>query len=221
MSGYRNPLRRARVTGERVDMGVDYGGSGPVFALGAGTIEQVYNSGWPGGTFIAELIADGPLAGQYVYVAEDVAPAVSVGQHVTPRTVIGDLNGQMETGFAAGPPNLGTTMAAASGQIPPSGDPGAYPTVWGERYNKLLVSLGAPAGTLSGPPVSSAGGGLSGSAGGLFGSLKGLAVSVPIVLAAAALGVWGIGHATGLNKKAKQAYSKAASAAQTAALAAA
>ena len=50
---YGNPLRSiAGLSPERIDQGVDYHGYGPIYALGNGVILSVYNSGWPGGTFI-------------------------------------------------------------------------------------------------------------------------------------------------------------------------
>ena len=75
---YRNPLRD--ITGlipERVDMGCDFGGSGPIYALGNAVITNATadNSGWPGGGWITYQLTSGPAAGLQVYVAEDVTPA--------------------------------------------------------------------------------------------------------------------------------------------------
>ena len=50
--GYRNPLRDVSgLNPERIDMGVDFGGSGPVCALGNAVITNATGSsaGWPGG----------------------------------------------------------------------------------------------------------------------------------------------------------------------------
>ena len=48
---YRNPLRSIHsLKGGRIDQGVDYSGSGPVYALGKGTVLNLHNSGWPDGT---------------------------------------------------------------------------------------------------------------------------------------------------------------------------
>jgi hypothetical protein len=156
---YRDPLRSvSNLVPERVDMGVDYSGIGPLYAIGPGVITNVYNSGWPGGTFIGERLTAGPYAGKYVYAAEDIAPSVSVGQKVTANTVIGRLYGGpegIELGFAA-KPGTGTTMAAAAGQAASGPDPGARPTAYGEAFNKFLQSLGAPAGILNGQPTGTA-----------------------------------------------------------------
>ena len=55
---YKNPIGPGLTPG-RVDMGVDYGGAGPVYALGNGKITSVYNPGWPGGGFIGLQLSDG------------------------------------------------------------------------------------------------------------------------------------------------------------------
>ena len=87
---YKNPIGPGLTPG-RVDMGVDYGGAGPVYALGNGKITSVYNSGWPGGGFIGLQLSDG--SGRYVYYAEDISPAVQVGQTVTAGQLIGHATG--------------------------------------------------------------------------------------------------------------------------------
>ena len=82
------------LTQGRVDQGVDYSGSGPVYAVGAGTILSITNSGWPGGTFIA-LALDNPVDATHrvVYYAEDITPGVTVGQQVTAGQVLGQATG--------------------------------------------------------------------------------------------------------------------------------
>ena len=148
---YKNPIGPG-LTPERVDMGVDYGGAGPVHALGNGKITSVYNPGWPGGGFIGLQLSDG--SGRYVYYAEDISPAVRVGETVTAGQLIGHATGGgIEVGWAA-PPGTGQTMAAAAGQHKAGlarGDPGYYPTAYGVNFSNLVRSLGGPAGIVSGP----------------------------------------------------------------------
>jgi|SRR5579864_2389961 len=152
---YANPVG-AGLRPERIDQGVDYGGPGALYALGAGTIASVYNSGWPGGTFIALRLEAGPYAGQYVYYAEDIAPAVAVGDHVTAGQLIGHATGGpsgIELGWAAAP-GSGNSLASQAGQIAAGlqhGDAGAYSTAYGVAFNDLIKSLGAPSGILVGP----------------------------------------------------------------------
>jgi hypothetical protein len=147
---YLNPFRDAHVTAGRIDQGVDYSGTGPVHALGPGVIVMTKNPGWPGGGFIAERLTAGPMAGRYVYVAEEIRPSVSIGQHVDSSTIIGwfaPAGSSVETGWAAPPPNTGQTLAWVSGEsCYHSRDPGCHPTRAGRDYSRLLASLGAPAG---------------------------------------------------------------------------
>jgi murein DD-endopeptidase MepM/ murein hydrolase activator NlpD len=140
-ASYLNPLRGISwLVAQRIDQGVDYSGSGPIYALGPGVIVETWNSGWPGGAFIDEQMTAGPLAGRYVYAAENITPTVSVGQQVSASTQIGTLNGAgIETGFAAAPPDTGATAAAVAGEpLIGSG--------YGYEYSNLLASLGAPPG---------------------------------------------------------------------------
>lgn len=156
---YRNPFRGARgLTPSRVDMGVDYSADdgSPIYSIGPGVVTSIRNSGWPGGAFIAVRLTDGPFAGRYWYFAEDIQPAVSVGQHVNSSTVVGYFTpGGIETGWAA-PPGTGNTLAAVNGQAcGTSSDPGCHPTWYGASASALLAALGAPPGTMDAPPVGS------------------------------------------------------------------
>jgi len=146
---YLNPLRNVSgLLPERVDMGVDFGGSGPVYALGDGVVTNATgdSTGWPGGGWITYRLTDGPDAGLMVYVAEDVKPAVQAGQHVTSATVIADMfNGGdgIETGWAM------PDGASAESQLPAAGGisgGGPFPTMIGLSFENLLQSLGVPAG---------------------------------------------------------------------------
>lgn len=99
----------------RTDQGVDFAGSGPLYAVGSGTIVNVFNPGWPGGTFIV-LKLDQPagLPSPDVYYAEDIAPNVSVGQHVVAGQLIGRATGGssgIELGWAD-PNRIGQALAA-------------------------------------------------------------------------------------------------------------
>jgi hypothetical protein len=79
----------------RTDQGVDFSGSGPVFAVGSGTILSISNRGWPGnGAFIA-LKLDNPPDPQHsvVYYAEDIVPNVTVGQKVGGGATLGHATG--------------------------------------------------------------------------------------------------------------------------------
>jgi hypothetical protein len=151
---YGDPLRAVTgLTPMRVDEGVDYGGSGPIYALGDAVITSTAGS-WPGGAFISYRLADGPAAGKMVYVAENLVATVSVGQFVTVNTVVGVLRNAypyMEIGWAAD--QYGDTMAAGAGQWTASDDANSVPTAYGVNFDRLLVSLGAPSGIMLQPTV--------------------------------------------------------------------
>jgi murein DD-endopeptidase MepM/ murein hydrolase activator NlpD len=146
-SGYLNPLRA--VTGlvpERIDEGVDFGGSGPVYALGNAVITNAgQNAGWPGGGWITYRLTDGPAAGLMVYLAEDVTPTVQAGQHVTTSTVIANMfdgGDGIEIGWAQ------STGVSAESELPEAGGiggAGPFPTMVGLNFDRLLQLLGVPA----------------------------------------------------------------------------
>jgi hypothetical protein len=152
---YKNPFRDvnkgAGPSPERIDQGVDYGGVGPVYAVGPGYIQNIYNAGWgppagaAPGAYIQEHLTKGIDKGRDVYVAEGIDPTVKVGQKVNANTVIGNMNGGgIETGWAS--PIIGESWAHYKGEY-------TFPTESGRSYNNLLVSLGAPSGTINGVPA--------------------------------------------------------------------
>ena len=118
--GPRRPSARINaLTPERTDQGVDYSGYGPIYAIGDGVVLSTVNAGWPGGTFIAYRLSDGPASGLAVYAAEDIDPLVTVGQSVTAGTVLGTMyEGPegIETGWAD-PSGDGNSMANDAGPV--------------------------------------------------------------------------------------------------------
>jgi hypothetical protein len=153
--GYLNPLRGVSgLVTERIDQGVDFFGSGPVYALGDAVITNAtQNSGWPGGGWITYQLTDGPDAGLMVYVAEDVTPAVQVGQHVSPSTVIASMfagSSGIETGWATPDGVLAESELPEAGAI---GANGPFPTRVGVSFDGLLQSLGVPAAPNSTQPA--------------------------------------------------------------------
>jgi murein DD-endopeptidase MepM/ murein hydrolase activator NlpD len=154
---YLNPLREVSgLDPERVDMGVDFAGAGPVYAIGAGVVTEAMadNGGWPGGGWITYQLTDGPAVGEVVYLAEDVTPTVHAGQKVTFGTVIGHMfNGSdgIETGWAM------LDSASSESELPEAGDIdglGPFPTAIGMNFEYLLRVLGVPAANNVGEPRS-------------------------------------------------------------------
>jgi hypothetical protein len=146
---YRNPLRAIQgLVPERVDMGTDFGGSGPIYAIGNAVVTNATgdSAGWPGGGWITYRLTSGPASGLQVYVAEDVKPAVQVGQDVTSSTVVANMyvgSAGIETGWA-----MADGLSAES-QLPEAGSVsggGPFPTKIGLNFDSLLITLGVPAG---------------------------------------------------------------------------
>ena len=145
---YRNPVRDVSgLIPERIDMGVDFGGSGPVYALGDAVVTGATtgSAGWPGGGWITYRLTDGPDAGRMVYLAEDVTPTVQTGQRVTSGTVIATMfngGGGIETGWAM------PDGSSAESQLPEAGGisgGGPFPTMIGLNFEEMLQAAGVPA----------------------------------------------------------------------------
>jgi murein DD-endopeptidase MepM/ murein hydrolase activator NlpD len=152
---YVDPFSQvAGLVPERIDMGVDYAGTGPVLALGSGTVFNTKGSGWPGGVFIGITLDAGPFAGLSYFVAEDVKPAVRVGDHVRAGQEIAVMYGGpagIETGWASG--HGDEPLAAALGQQNKRGDPGGWSSAAGVSFDRVLVSTGTPSGIPQGTKV--------------------------------------------------------------------
>jgi hypothetical protein len=154
---YQNPLRDVKgLFKRRIDQGVDYGGTGPVYALGNGTVDLACTGsgcGWPtpgsGGGWVSYTLSDGPAKGKHVYFAESCTPAVKKGDPLTSSTKICDMNGMVypwiETGWASG---VGEQPLAQQ-----YGGDGCCSTTVGVNFSDLLQSLGAPPGILTNPPM--------------------------------------------------------------------
>ncbi len=141
---YVNPLAYAKVTPERIDMGVDYSGTGSLTSIGWAKITYVgtKDTGWPG-AFIEYRLLHGYRAGRYVYYAEGVRPAegIHVGRLVRPGRVVARLirgwSSGIEIGWAAG---VGTeTLAEKYHQS-------TFPTRCGKNFSAFIKSLGGPPG---------------------------------------------------------------------------
>jgi hypothetical protein len=139
-SGYQNPFVDA-VEG-RIDMGVDFTGTGPIVAIGTARILQVGAPGWPnGGAGPAEqgvlykLLA-GPEAGSIIYVYEGLTPTVRPGQLVLAGQQIATFypGSSIEIGFAdaAGAPLSHNVYT--EGMV----------TDWGKKMFSFLHTIGVP-----------------------------------------------------------------------------
>ncbi len=141
---YANPLRAIQALNpERIDMGVDYSGYGPIYAIGDGIVLTTTVPGWPGGTMIVYQLTDGPANGLVVYAAEDIAPSVKVGDTVTANSVLGLMYlgpDGIETGWGD-PAVIGNALAGDTHEFD-----GTNTTAFGANFSEFLQSLGAPPG---------------------------------------------------------------------------
>jgi murein DD-endopeptidase MepM/ murein hydrolase activator NlpD len=151
---YINPFSQIRnLKPLRIDMGVDYAGSGPVLALGSGTVFSTSGPGWPGGGFVGITLDSGRFSGLSYFVAESVRATVRVGQHVQAGQQIANMfNGPsaIETGWATG---QGDQPLALTLRQQAPGDPGGWTSAAGLSFDRLLVSVGTPSGIPQGTQV--------------------------------------------------------------------
>jgi hypothetical protein len=166
MAAYVNPLKSIRnLQMGRTDQGVDATGTGPVLAMGAGTVLSTHNSGWPGGGFVV-IHLDNPIGGHaYYYTAEDITPTVSVGQKVKAGQQIGTAFAGatgLELGWAGSGSALGESLYRAQNAGAAYSE--GTQTPQGQNFRSVLDALMAgkqPAGG-----TSSSSGGTSGSSAG-------------------------------------------------------
>lgn len=155
ISAYKNPLRDVKsLQPNRVDQGVDYIGTGPVYPLGNAKVTRI-TSPWCGSSctqmspdnFIEYQLSDGPATGKYVYVAEACDTKVKVGDAVTSSTVLCNMNpDSIETGWANSP-NDSYALAHDEYKSASTCSGNGYVTAYGQNFDALMKKLGAPAGT--------------------------------------------------------------------------
>ena len=84
---YCNPFRDVTsLVPERIDQGVDYGGAGPIYAMGPGTIDVFKNrndTGWPGGTFVSYKLSAALICAAFIPLTMDGMQFLSRFQSLT------------------------------------------------------------------------------------------------------------------------------------------
>lgn len=146
VGGYKNPFRDVKnLRPDRVDEGVDYGGNGPVYAIGKGKVDGIFYNFYAGEPYIAYTLNGngGAADGKTVYLAENVTPKVKQGDIVDSNTVIATMSGGIETGWAD-PNRLPNTMAH---DVWVGNDSSSNYTAFGKNFNQFLVKLGSPSGS--------------------------------------------------------------------------
>ncbi len=158
---YTNPFRASSsIYPDRIDMGVDYVGSGPIVALGNATVtySQAANAGWGpfscsgghGGAIVYQL-ADGPDTGRYVYVTEGIIPTVVAGQQLRAGEPVATFTGCIEIGWGSGSGDQPMAQATVPQQACTVGDAGCRSTWCGSNMSQLIQTLGGLAGIPQGP----------------------------------------------------------------------
>lgn len=123
--GYVDPYGALSVG--RTDEGKDFGGAGPVGAIGPGVVDSVgLWPGWPGAGGVVYALTAGPRSGRKVYIMEDFSPSAHAGERLGPGTVLGRATGGpsgIESGWAnvAGTGPLTPYGGAADGTPMPGG----------------------------------------------------------------------------------------------------
>jgi hypothetical protein len=91
-----------KATVGRVDQGQDFGGTGPIYAIGRCRILNVGAIGWPGGGGVLYMLLDGPRAGQVIYVYEGIKVTVRKHDIVKAGHMIGEFIPFSPTGIEIG-----------------------------------------------------------------------------------------------------------------------
>jgi hypothetical protein len=138
-SAYANPFAGDQVSVGRTDMGLDVclSRGDAIRAVGNGVVVGIIRNWYEGKPYIWYRLNDGPDAGRYVYVAEQINDLAPVGLTVRAGDVIARIASKgtcVEAGWAAGD---GETLAQATtdyteGQV----------TAAGVSFAHFLASLG-------------------------------------------------------------------------------
>lgn len=127
-TGYVNPFAGEQPYVGRTDMGVDlclFPGN-PIRAVGDGVVVGIQKNWSQGQPYIWYQLTDGPDAGQYVYVAEQIKDLAHVGQTLQAGDVVaryGNHGTCIETGWstADGATMAQTTTGYTEGEVTKAG----------------------------------------------------------------------------------------------------
>jgi hypothetical protein len=150
-----------------IDQGVDYGGTGPIGAIGKGRV--VGESSFGGGPYLAYQLLKGPRKGWTTYVAEGISPTVHPGQIVKKGQTIAQQSGGIEAGWAGSPklPYRGGAQTLSQAQGDPriagrhtnfTGTPSESDPLAGRDFLKFLGGKPSSAALTSGVGIGSSAG---------------------------------------------------------------
>jgi Polysaccharide lyase len=127
-TGYVDPLGGDRYITGRTDMGVDFclAPGEPIRALGDGIVVGIWPDWFRQQPYIWYQLLDGPYAGRYVYVAEQIRRLARIGTTLTPGEPLAYYKKSgtcLETGWSAanGSTLAHVTTGYTEGQVTPSG----------------------------------------------------------------------------------------------------
>jgi Polysaccharide lyase len=127
-TGYVDPLGGDRYITERTDMGVDFclAPGEPIRALGDGVVVGIWPDWFRQQPYIWYQLLDGPYAGRYVYVAEQIRRLARIGTQLTtgqPLAYYKKSGTCLETGWSAanGSTLAHVTTGYTEGQVTRSG----------------------------------------------------------------------------------------------------
>jgi murein DD-endopeptidase MepM/ murein hydrolase activator NlpD len=91
-----------KATWGRIDQGVDFGGTGPIFTPGDAKVISVGAVGWPGGGGVVLQLLNGPRANHYIYIFEGIQVTVRKDQILTAGQIVGSFIPFSPTGIEIG-----------------------------------------------------------------------------------------------------------------------
>ncbi len=138
-TGYVNPLGGDQYITRRTDMGVDFclAPVEPIRALADGIVTGISPDWFKHQPYLWYQVLDGPYAGRYVYIAEQITRLAHIGTQLTTGQPLASYNKSgtcIETGWSAAD---GSTLAQAT-----TGYPEGQVTPGGVSFAHFLISLG-------------------------------------------------------------------------------
>jgi len=91
-----------KATWGRIDQGVDFGGTGPIYSPTDAKVVSVGAPGWPGGDGVVLEVLNGPRAGHFIFIYEGIQVIVKQGQIVKAGQTVGSFEPFSSTGIEIG-----------------------------------------------------------------------------------------------------------------------
>lgn len=92
----------SKATWGRIDQGVDFGGTGPIYSPTDAKVVNVGAPGWPGGNGVVLEVLNGPRAGHHIFIYEGISVLVRKNDIVKAGQTIGSFIPFSSTGIEIG-----------------------------------------------------------------------------------------------------------------------